>query len=92
MTVSRGVWSGLVIGMALAGMRPLSAQVSAGAGVTLPPGGFGSLTQNDLALRIRTPDIEVRFVPLDARVTRLLAKDSWESLPSVVESKRAAID
>jgi hypothetical protein len=92
MRVSRGVWSGLVIGMALAGMRPLSAQVSAGAGVTLPPGGFGSLTQNDLALRIRTPDVEVRFVPLDARVTRLLAKDSWESLRSVVESKRTAID
>jgi hypothetical protein len=66
--------------------------VSAGAGVTLPPGGFGSLTQNDLALRIRTPDVEVRFVPLDARVTRLLAKDSWESLRSVVESKRTAID
>jgi hypothetical protein len=70
----------------------VSAQVGTGAGVALPPGGFGSLTQNDLALRIRTPDIEVRFVPLDARVTRLLAKDSWESLRSVVESKRAAID
>jgi hypothetical protein len=70
----------------------VSAQVGAGAGVTLPPGGFGSLTQNDLALRIRTPDFEVRFVPLDARVTRLLAKDSWESLRSVVESRRTAID
>jgi hypothetical protein len=92
MRVSRDVWSGLVISMALAGIRPLPAQVSAGAGVTLPPGGFGSLTQNDLALRIRTPDVEVRFVPLDARVTRLLAKDSWESLRSVVESKRTAID
>lgn len=92
MRVPRRVWSGPMVAMALAGVRPMSAQVGAGAGVTLPPGGFGSLTQNDLALRIRTPDVEVRVVPLDARVTRLLAKDSWESLRSVVESKRTAID
>ena len=58
----------------------------------LPPGGYGSLTQTDLALRVRTPDIEVRFVPLDARVTRLLARDSWESLRSLVASRRSAID
>ena len=60
--------------------------------VTLPPGGYGTLTQNDLALRIRTADLDLRFVPLDPRVTRLLAKDSWESLRSVVQSRRAAID
>lgn len=59
---------------------------------TLPPGGYGSLTQNDLSLRIRTTDLDVRFVPLDPRVTRLLARDSWESLRSVVQSRRAAID
>jgi hypothetical protein len=34
----------------------------------------------------------VRFVPLDGRVTRLLARDSWESLRSLVESRRPAID
>jgi hypothetical protein len=92
MRVSSRVWAWGMAGIALAGASPVSAQVGAGAGVTLPPGGFGSLTQNDLALRIRTPDVEVRFVPLDARVTRLLARDSWESLRSVVESKRSAID
>jgi hypothetical protein len=63
-----------------------------GGGVTLPPGGYGTLTQNDLALRISTVDLDLRFVPLDPRVTRLLAKDSWESLRSVVQSRRAAID
>jgi hypothetical protein len=63
-----------------------------GGGVTLPPGGYGTLTQNDLALSIRTVDLDLRFVPLDPRVTRLLAKDSWESLRSVVQSRRAAID
>jgi len=34
----------------------------------------------------------MRFVPLDVRVTRLLARDSWESLRSLVESRRASID
>ena len=92
MRVTHRAWSHLVVVITLVAARPVSAQVGTGAGVTLPPGGFGSLTQNDLALRIRTPDVEVRIVPLDARVTRLLAKDSWESLRSVVESKRSAID
>jgi hypothetical protein len=69
-----------------------AARAQGGTNFTLPPGGYGSLTQNDLALRIRTPDLDVRFVPLDPRVTRLLAKDSWESLRSVVQSRRAAID
>jgi len=70
----------------------VSAARGQGSGITLPPGGYGSLTQNDLSLRIRTPDLDVRFVPLDPRVTRLLARDSWESLRSVVQSRRAAID
>ena len=69
-----------------------AARGQVGPGGRLHPGGYGSLTQNDLSLRIRTPDLDVRFVPLDPRVTRLLARDSWESLRSVVESRRAAID
>lgn len=62
-----------------------------GAGPPSPPG-YGTLTQNDLSLHIRTEDLEVRFIPLDARVTVLLARDSWESLRSLVESRRPAID
>jgi hypothetical protein len=92
MWLARSPWSRLLLPVALLGVHPVSAQVGTGAGVNLPPGGFGSLTQDDLALRIRTPDVEVRFIPLDARVTRLLARDSWESLRSLVESRRAAID
>jgi hypothetical protein len=70
----------------LPGARPAAAQGTA------PPGGYGSLTQDDVALRIRTSDTDVRFVPLDARVTRLLARDSWTSLRSLVESRRRSID
>jgi hypothetical protein len=75
-----------------AGATALSAQAPGPASSRLPLPGYGSLTQNDLALRVVTPDIEVRFIPLDQRVTRLLAKDSWASLQTLVQSRRAAID
>jgi len=86
---SRKPWIVLLAALVL-GVPAARSQV--GPGGRLQPGGYGSLTQNDLSLRIRTPDLDVRFVPLDPRVTRLLARDSWESLRSVVESRRAAID
>jgi hypothetical protein len=57
----------------------------------LPPG-YGSLSQNDLALRVRNDDLEIRFIPLDPRVTPLLAKDAYHSLHGLVETHRRAID
>jgi hypothetical protein len=57
-----------------------------------PPASLGTLTQNDLSLRMRGEDIEIRFIPLDHRVTRLLAPDAFESLRSLVETRRRAID
>lgn len=72
---------------------PVASAAQEGQGLEpLPPAGYGSLTQTDLALRIRTDEIEVRLVPLDERVTRLLAPDSYRSLKGLVESRRAAID
>jgi hypothetical protein len=56
------------------------------------PAGYGSLTQNDLALRVRNDDIEIRFVPLDPRVMRLLAPDAAQALRSLVEARRRSID
>jgi hypothetical protein len=53
---------------------------------------YGTLNQNDLALRVRNEDVEIRFVPLDAKVTRLLANDAFQSLRSLLESRRHAID
>jgi hypothetical protein len=90
MRCSRQPWIVLICTALVFGASAAHGQ--GGAGVALPPGGFGTLTQNDLALRIRTTDLDLRFVPLDPRVTRLLARDSWESLRSVVQSRRAAID
>ncbi|HUR93512.1 MAG TPA: hypothetical protein VMY76_02940 [Gemmatimonadales bacterium] len=94
MTSGSKPWVLLLCSMVLMAARTEAAGAQAGgaAAVLVQPGGYGSLTQNDLSLRIRNPDLDIRFVPLDPRVTRLLAKDSWESLRSLVESRRAAID
>jgi hypothetical protein len=67
-------------------------QGGGGAVDPLPPPGYGSLKQSDLALRVRNDDLEVRLVPLDERVTRLLARDAYESLQSLVHSRRGSID
>lgn len=53
---------------------------------------YGTLNQNDLALRVRNDDVEIRFIPLDPKVTRLLANDAFQSLRSLVEARRRSID
>jgi hypothetical protein len=57
----------------------------------LPPG-YGTLSQNDLALRVRNDDLEIRFIPLDHRITRLLARDAYQSIMGLVETNRRGID
>jgi hypothetical protein len=56
------------------------------------PAGYGSLTQSDLALRVRNDDIEIWFVPLDRRIMPLLAVDTYQSLRQLLENSRHAID
>jgi hypothetical protein len=77
---------------ALLAAAPGLAQEGGGALDPLPPPSFGSLKQSDLALRLRSDELEVRLVPLDQRVTRLLARDAYESLESLVRSRRSSID
>ena len=85
-------WIPMLLAALIGGRGIAAAQTGAASAGVLPPGGYGSLTQSDLALQIRTGELDVRFVPLDGRVTRLLARDSWESLRSLVASRRASID
>jgi hypothetical protein len=56
------------------------------------PLGYGSLTQDDLALRVSNDEIEIRFVPLDPRLAPLLAPDAYQSLRSLLETHRRSID
>lgn len=74
----------------LAATVPAGAQ-AAGQAQTVPLS-YGTLNQNDLALRVQNEGLEIRFIPLDPLVTRLLANDAFQSLRSLVETRRRAID
>lgn len=60
--------------------------------VSTPLASYGTLNQNDLALRVSSDDLEIRFIPLDSRVTRLLANDAFQSFRHLVETRRRPID
>ena len=59
---------------------------------TLPPVGFGTLSQSDVAILLRNDEIELQFLPLDERVIRLLAPDSYQALSALVRQRQPAID
>lgn len=56
------------------------------------PVGFGTLHQEDLALRIQLPAVLVRAIPLDESVIRVLSPDSYRALHDLVASRRAELD
>lgn len=57
----------------------------------LPPG-YGTLSQDDLSLRVQNDDLEIRFIPLSPRILPLLAKDAYQSFRMLLESNRRGID
>jgi hypothetical protein len=56
------------------------------------PAGHGQLSQDVITLLLRSGDLDIRFTPLDERVTRLLAPDSWQSLQELVARHRLQVD
>lgn len=46
----------------------------------LPPAGFGSLRQDQVAVMLGTANLSIRVLPLDEHVIRLLAPDTYASL------------
>jgi hypothetical protein len=57
----------------------------------LPPAGFGTLGQDDIGIRLRTPDFVISFIPLNEGVIRLLAPDTYRSMHRLLESKSQEI-
>ena len=56
------------------------------------PAGFGSLRQDDIAIRLEPQGLIVRAIPLDESVIRLLTPDSYRALRDLEESNRRAIE
>jgi hypothetical protein len=73
---------------------PCARATAQGPGATgdLPPAGYGTLNQDQLSIRLQDGDIEVRLLPLEERLLRLVARDGYESLHGLVASRRAQID
>jgi hypothetical protein len=65
---------------------PLAAQ-----GAGLPPPGLGTLRQDQVAVRLGTASLAIRVLPLDERVIRLLAPDTYSSLAELRRSRAAEI-
>ncbi|MGH7651860.1 MAG: hypothetical protein ACREMS_08445 [Gemmatimonadaceae bacterium] len=55
------------------------------------PVGFGTLRQDDIAIRIEMPGLIVRAIPLDENLIRLLTPDSYRALRDLQESNKQAI-
>jgi hypothetical protein len=55
------------------------------------PVGFGTLRQDDIAIRLELQGLIVRAIPLDESVIRLLTPDSYRALRELQESNKNAI-
>lgn len=57
----------------------------------LIPAGFGTLRQDQIAIRVQALGLTVSAIPLDESVIRALAPDSYRSLHALRESKKTAL-
>lgn len=58
----------------------------------LVPAGFGSLRQEDIAIRLRVLGLQVQAIPLDETVIRVLSPDSYRAMRELVASQRSALE
>jgi len=58
---------------------------------TLVPAGYGTLRQDDVAIRLQLAGVQVKAIPLDEGVIRLLSPDSYRALRDLQESRRAEL-
>ena len=62
-----------------------SASDTAASGI-VPPG-YGTLRQEELAIRLQVQDILIQLVPLDESILRVLSPDSYRALRQLAESR-----
>jgi hypothetical protein len=81
----------LFAAMLLLTARASPAQQLAGDTAGLPTGGLGTLHQEEVAVRLAAGNVQVRVMPLDQRILRLLSPDAYQSLTQLVASRAADI-
>jgi hypothetical protein len=60
-------------------------------GLDLVPAGFGTLRQDEIAIRLQPPGLVVRLIPLDEGLIRLLTPDSYRALRDLQQSARRRV-
>ena len=75
--------------LALLGLlpSPLVAQTGSTQQPDPPPAGFGSLRQDEVAIRLQDEHIVITILPLAEWVTRLLAPDSYNAVHQLFEAR-----
>jgi hypothetical protein len=58
----------------------------------LVPAGYGSLRQEDVAIRVGRRGLQVQAIPLDETIIRVLSPDSYRALREQVTSRKPALD
>ena len=89
MTIRHWAAALLALGLLQSGTAAAQAGVAGG---DLPPAGYGTIRSDQLSIRLTLDDIELRFLPLDERVLRLISKDGYDAITGLIASRRAAID
>ena len=69
-------------------LTPISDDTTGRASV---PVGFGTLRQDEIAIRMELPGLIVRAIPLEENLIRLLTPDSYRALRELQESNKQAI-
>lgn len=79
------------VGAALAVLAGAAAAQQGGR-EALPPAGFGSLKQDDVAVKLQNLGLAIKLLPLEESVIRLLAPDSYRALHGLRESRSRELD
>jgi hypothetical protein len=91
--------SAIALLVACASTAPATSAAQAGIGAigddttgraNVPPG-FGTLRQDEIAIRIELQGLIVRAIPLDENLIRLLTPDSYRALHELQESNKQSI-
>ena len=61
-----------------------------GASALVPPG-YGTLRQDDIAIRLQLEGVQVKAIPLDESIIRTLSPDSYRALRDLQESRREQV-
>lgn len=58
----------------------------------LVPAGYGSLKQEDIAIRVARGGLQVQAIPLDETIIRVLSPDSYRALRELLASRKPSLD